>query len=248
MESNSWTILLLAFSTGLLHALDADHVMAVSAIAAKRSGLKAIVRLCLNWSFGHGATLLVFAVSILLLGLSIPYSLSHYAEQSVALVLIIIGLWIIRDLYRSKAHLHFHHHDGLTEHAHWHVHNNKAQLQLLIHPKYKNSNKTYSQHDPRHDPHYDHGHDHSAVMVGVIHGLAGLAPLLAIIPFASQSAWLAIVYLFIFCIGVFLSMLIFGGVLGKLLEYLQHYGMFPINLIRGVVAIASISLGLTWLS
>ena len=225
-DGTSWAILLLAFGTGLLHALDADHVMAVTAISAKRSGSKAIIRLCLNWSLGHGVTLLIFGISILILGLSIPHNLSHYAELGVAMILITLGLLILRDLYKSKSHIHFHRHDELNPHAHWHQHTKKQHIE-----------------EEAHEP-----HNHSAVMVGAIHGLAGLAPLLAILPLAQKPLWLGIVYLLLFCLGVFISMTLFGGLFSKVMLGMQRYGVMSINLIRGSVAVVSISIGMVWLS
>lgn len=242
MDFTGGAIFLLAFGAGLLHALDADHVMAVTAIASKKLGMKAIVALCLKWSLGHGAIVFLAGGAILLFGLSIPHELSHYAEQSVAVLLIGIGGWILKDLYQSRAHIHFHHHDGVTHHAHWHIDqaiNNRLRPSMSFKTlAFKKNKKRMPQHK----------HDHSAVMVGIVHGLAGLAPLLAIIPIANQPPWLGVIYLLIFCLGVFLSMLIFGGVLGKLVERLQGYGIGSINIIRGMVGFASISLGVVWLT
>ena len=59
MDFTGGAIFLLAFGTGILHALDADHVMAVTAIASKKLGMKAIIQLCLKWSIGHGAVLFI---------------------------------------------------------------------------------------------------------------------------------------------------------------------------------------------
>lgn len=226
MDFTGWAIFFLAFGAGLLHALDADHVMAVTAIASKKMGMRAIVNLCLKWSLGHGSVIFIVGATIFVFGFSIPYELSAYAEKAVAILLIAIGIWILRDLYRSRAHIHFHNHHGLTRHAHWHVDENKAA---------KTSSST-------------HKHDHKAVMVGVLHGFAGLAPLLAIVPIANQPLWLVVTYLLIFCLGVFLSMLVFGGVLGKVIEGIQGYSVLSIKVIKGMVGMASISLGLVWLT
>lgn len=232
MDINLVTILLLAFSTGLLHALDADHVMAVTGIASKKFEFKEVVKLCARWSVGHGMTLLILGAGVYALGLSIPPNLSEYAETLVAIVLIIIGLLIFYDLRNKHAHLHFHSHDGLKNHAHWHVHEKGAGKK-----KPKESNHSDSHHT----------HNHGAILIGVIHGLAGIAPLLAVIPLANQPAWVAISYLLIFCFGVLLSMSLFGGLLAKSVEVMQKYGSVSINMIRSIVALASISLGISWL-
>lgn len=226
MDANSITILALAFAAGLLHALDADHVMAVTAIASKKFSMQKIISLCLKWSLGHGVILFGVGSLILIFGLNIPYELSQYAEKAVAIFLILIGAWILRDLYKKRLHIHFHHHDGLASHAHWHAKNSKA---INAHTKSA------------------HRHEHKSTMVGMLHGMAGLAPLLAIVPMTTQPLWLAIIYLLIFCAGIFLSMLVFGGVLGKFVSRLQKHSQPSISLIRGFIGVASISLGLVWL-
>lgn len=217
MDLTGEVIFILAFATGLLHALDADHVMAVTAIASKRMGMKAVIGLCLKWSLGHGAIIFIVGSMIFYFGMNIPHELSLYAEKMVAVLLLLIGGWILKDLYQSRAHIHFHKHHDLAQHAHWHID------QPL------------------------HKHEHKAVMVGMLHGLAGLAPLLVMIPVATQPLWLSILYLFIFCAGVFLSMLVFGGALGKIFESVQRYSQRAVNVLRGMLGIASISLGIAWI-
>ena len=250
MDFTGWAIIFLAFGAGLLHALDADHIMAITAIASKKLGMKAIVRLCVNWSLGHGLVLFVFGSLILLLGLAIPVELSEYAEKFVAVLLIGIGGWVLKDLYKSRVHVHFHSHDGSMRHAHWHRHDSQTAYNTDVDKKISfNSLINSGVKFKRLNTHqHDHKHDHSAVMVGVVHGLAGLAPLLAIIPISNQPIWLGVVYLLIFCIGVFLSMLIFGGVLEKLLRHIQNYGAASVKVIRGLVGMTSIALGVVWLN
>ena len=133
---------------------------------------------------------------------------------------------ILRDLYKFKAHIHFHTHDKLNSHAHWHQHTG-----------------TQHQSDKSHEQ-----HNHSAVIVGAVHGLAGLAPLLVVLPLSQKPFWLGIVYLVLFCLGVFISMTLFGGFFSKAVISLEKYGVMSMNLIRGVIAFLSISLGVVWLS
>jgi len=70
-------ILGLGFLLGMQHALEADHVAAVSSIAARRSEVADIVKHGLTWGLGHTLTLFVFAGMALLLGHAIP---SHFAR------------------------------------------------------------------------------------------------------------------------------------------------------------------------
>ena len=216
------TLITLALGLGIMHALDADHVMAVSGLASTRVSQQDSIRFCLRWALGHGGSLLLIGGCVYLLGMAIPDQLSRYAEHAVGAVLIFIGVIILFDLLRKKAHLHFHQHDGLPEHAHWHTHTNQKQAH----------NKDM------------HRHQHGAVLVGVLHGTAGSAPLLVLIPLAKLgSAFYAIVYLLAFSLGVLIAMLIFGGVIGSIYQFLSKWGARSVKILRLVVAMSSLAFG-----
>lgn len=222
--SASLSVLSLAFGLGMLHALDADHIMAVSGLAARRPGLRSSLRFCARWALGHGAILLVIGSAVLLLGMAIPETLSNIAELLVGAILIAIGGWVLWDLSRRRAHLHFHRHDQLPQHAHWHTHQ--------------------AHHRDAHagDPHQ---HGHSAVLVGILHGTAGSAPLLALLPLSAMghSPWQGLAYLLLFGSGVIVSMLMFGGLLGGAFHWLARWGQQGVRLLRSTVALSSIGFG-----
>lgn len=219
-------ILGLAFGLGLLHALDADHIVAVSGLAGTRPNRRTSLRFCMHWAIGHGLTLLSIGAVVLVLGMAVPVELSHVAESLIGVILILIGLWILWDLRRCRAHLHFHGHDGLLPHAHWHVHHSEDEWQ-------------------RHDHHKEH---HGAVLVGVLHGAAGSAPLLALIPItAIHSPWLGMTYLLVFGLGVLVTMAIFGGLIGIAFHRLARWGDMVIQRARSVVAVTSLAVGSFWL-
>ena len=87
--------LLLALGLGMLHALDADHIMAVSALTAKRPNVSSCMRFCSHWATGHGLALFSIAAGVFVLGAAIPETLSHWAETIVGAVLIIIGCSVL---------------------------------------------------------------------------------------------------------------------------------------------------------
>ena len=222
--SNSITILTLAFGLGMLHALDADHIMAVSGLSSTRPDWRQSLRFCLRWAVGHGTTLLLIGSGVFLFGLAIPNELSHLAESLVGVVLIVIGCLVLWNLYRNKAHIHFHQHDDLPRHAHWHQHKS---------------------HSPTGHAQDKHIHRHGAVMVGVLHGAAGSAPLLALIPMAQLSSpLLGITYLLLFGLGVVLMMLVFGGMLGKGFQWLSRWGARTLNGLRLFIAAGAIGFGI----
>jgi ABC-type uncharacterized transport system, permease component len=219
------TILSLAFGLGLVHALDADHVMAVTGLASHCPDRRRSLTLSVRWAIGHGLSLLAVGTAVLLLGRAIPQALSALAEGAVGLVLIGIGLGLLWDLAHRRVHLHFHRHDGLPPHAHLHAHGRRTS-------------RWAHQRDP-------HAHHHSAVLVGVLHGCAGSAPLLALLPLSQLgSPWLGLAYLFMFGLGTLVAMVVFGGVLGGLMAWLMHRGDRVIRSLRTAVAVSSIALGM----
>jgi ABC-type nickel/cobalt efflux system permease component RcnA len=226
MDSHSiFTLLSLAFGLGIMHALDADHVMVISNLIGQRPGIQQSLKYCSRWALGHGAALLIVGFFVFILGRAIPVELSAYAEHAVGVVLIVLGVWVFWDLHRKNAHLHFHQHDDLPHHAHWHRHNHH-------HSKQSHNADT-------------HKHHHSAIMIGVLHGTAGSAPLLALIPLTQiASPWLGIAYLAIFAMGVLLCMLLFGGLLSSAVGWLQRFGNKVLTVFRIAVASGSVAFGL----
>lgn len=171
MDNHStFALLSLAFGLGILHALDADHVMVISNFIGKRLSLQQSLQYCARWAVGHGAALLIIGFFVFILGRGMPVELSAYAETGAGAVLVLLGVWVGRDLRRNNAHLHFHRHDGLPRHAHWH-------------------HQRHSRHRRQNSD--SHAHKHTAVMIGVLHGAAGSAPLLALFPRHSSllPAW-----------------------------------------------------------
>src|SRR5665647_745546 len=76
-------ILGLGFLLGMQHALEADHVAAVSSIAARRTDIADIVKHGLTWGLGHTLTLFAFAGVAILLGHATPEQLARPREAAV---------------------------------------------------------------------------------------------------------------------------------------------------------------------
>jgi sulfite exporter TauE/SafE len=274
MDGGVVAILLLGFGLGLIHALDADHVMAVTALASLRPRLSHCVGFALRWGLGHSATLLVLGGSALALGVALPPSLSEIVERMVGVVMIGLGAWVATDLLRRRGHIHFHRHAGLLPHAHWHTHarprpdahrdaegpsapdgdrHGEGRSALRGHAdSHREGRAALHGHADSHGERRAglHGHDHGAIMVGALHGAAGSAPLLALLPaVAQESALVGIAYLLVFGLGLVLAMLLFSGVLGGVAARLartRHAG--AIEALRGVTALGSIAAGVALLA
>jgi sulfite exporter TauE/SafE len=177
------------------------------------------------------AGLLLFGV-----GQEIPVALQSFAEASVGVLLIGLGLmcfWRFRQQRLSlKTHTHTYG-DSELVHTHWHLEGHTQS-------------DTDAQHNVKDSGKQD---SHAPVMVGMLHGLAGSAPALALVPAVAQGQlFLAMLYLLLFSVGVMLSMLVFGSGLGSLQQYLQHKHVRLFMFSRYLVATAAILLGGFWLS
>ena len=215
-----------AFALGLVHALDADHVMAVSVFATRGHGTAQGVRAGLRWSLGHGLVLLAAGLVLVAFGRSLPEPLAALADRLVGLTMIGLGVFVFFELARRGAHLHFHAHDGMRPHAHWHGH----------------------ERETRRDAGAAHHHEHGALLVGALHGLAGSAPILAVLPVAHRSPRLAVAYLVLFGLGVAVAMVGVSGLLGHLAGRLTREGAGRgLSWLRGAGAAGSVAIG-AWLA
>ena len=90
--------------------------------------------------------------------------------------------------------------------------------------------------------------NHQPVLVGIVHGLAGSAPVLAIIPaLETNNAWFGLAYVGLFSLGVLTTMLVFGCFLGKLQSWISNWGQRLFQVSRVCIAFTSIGFGSFWL-
>jgi high-affinity nickel permease len=179
------TLLGLGFALGLKHALDADHVVAVSTIVSQTRSLKKSSLFGALWGAGHTTTLFLAGLVILIFKLAIPDKLALSFEFLVGMVLVILGVDVLRKIIRDKVHLHRHKHDRLI-HAHFHSHKGSPL----------------------------HSHSHRSFIVGMIHGLAGSAALMLLVLATVKSIFHGLLYILIFGIGSILGMLITSAIIG----------------------------------
>ena len=112
----------MGFLLGMQHALEADHIAAVSSIAARRTEVGDIVKHGLTWGLGHTLTLFVFAGVAILLGHAIPEQLARPIETAVGVMLVGLGAHVLWRLWRDRVHFHRHGHGDGTVHFHAHSH------------------------------------------------------------------------------------------------------------------------------
>ena len=94
-------ILGLGFLLGMQHALEADHIAAVSSIAARRTHVGDIVKHGLTWGLGHTVTLFAIAGAAILLGRAVPEHFARPLEAAVGIMLLGLGAHVHRFRWRT---------------------------------------------------------------------------------------------------------------------------------------------------
>jgi hypothetical protein len=107
--------LLFAVTAGFAHAFEADHLLAVSSMASRRSNLVLAMKDGAYWGLGHTSTILLVGLLMIIARVAISESTFHYFEASVGLMLIGLGLYRLQRLRTGQAHRHA---PGAPAHTH----------------------------------------------------------------------------------------------------------------------------------
>ncbi|MBI2305643.1 MAG: sulfite exporter TauE/SafE family protein [Chloroflexi bacterium] len=226
MELSLFSIIALGFILGIKHATDTDHVVAVSTIVSEyRNPLKAGM-VGVSWALGHGFTLYIIGIGVLLLRLTIPEGLAHWMEFAVGIWLVVLGAWILKDLFfnlvLNKLHLHAHSHSSGATHSHIHPadtgHEHQHVPSLVLRPR--------------------------SIVTGIIHGLAGSAALMLLVLASIRSPWEGLLYILIFDLGTILGMLAISTIISLPFTFTARRFSHLNDGIKVLASVVSISLGI----
>ncbi|HYD49013.1 MAG TPA: hypothetical protein VEB21_11725 [Terriglobales bacterium] len=215
-------ILFLGFLMGLRHALEADHVAAVAALANRSASTRQNVELAALWGAGHTLVLIAVAAAIVLLGRALPEQIAEGFEIAAGLILIALGIDVLRRLRRAGVHVHVHEHDGGRRHVHAHAH------------------QPHEPHDASRHEHV-HGLRPRALLIGGIHGMAGSAALTLVTFQTLGSLGWAVAYAALFGLGSIAGMVLFTLAISLPLQRtLPHFSRlaFALQLVLGLATIA----------
>lgn len=194
------SILVLGFLVGIRHAFEPDHIAAVASLTTRATTLRHAIRQGAAWGLGHTLTLFIVCGIVLMLNTAISDRVAHVLEAAVGVMLVLLGADVVRRVWLDRIHFHAHKHgDGET---HFHAHSHKGEAAKA--------------HDAgRH--HHDHRHKSPfplrALMVGLMHGMAGSAALIVLTVQTSDSAGLGLLYVALFGIGSIAGMALFTAVI-----------------------------------
>jgi sulfite exporter TauE/SafE len=190
MHGSVFATLALGFVLGLKHALDADHLVAVSTIVGRSQSVWKSAWVGAIWGMGHTASLFVAAVAVILLRVTISPTVALSMEFCVGLMLIVLGADLVRRVATGRIAIHSHAHEhGDHAHVHLHVHTDAGD-------------------------HAHHAVGKRPFIVGLVHGMAGSAALMLFVLSTIDNPWIALLYVAIFGMGTIGGMLVMSALIG----------------------------------
>lgn len=177
----------IAFLLGLRHASDPDHLVAVTSLVAADGGdTRGAAKLGAWWGVGHAGVLLLLGLPLIALKGQLPAGLESGAERAVGVIIVLLAVRVLakwaRGDFRRDAH------------AHTHAGHTGTGTVTVAAPSGRHRHLWR-----RSRAGAGHGHGHSAVrspaqalMIGMVHGLAGTGAvvllLLAALPTKLEAA------------------------------------------------------------
>jgi len=213
------------FLAGLVHVFSGpDHLAAVAPLAVKDHRRAWIAGL--KWGAGHALGVAIIGVGALWLrGLAPVDLISSWSERLVGVLLIGIAIWGFRRALRHHVHTHAHTHDG-NRHVHIHVHS----------------------HGYAHDETVAHQHGHTALGIGALHGLAGGAHFVAVLPaLALPTQAQAVAYVVAYGVGTVVAMASFSTLVGLFATLCDRRGGLAYRRLMMSCSIAAFGIGCFWL-
>jgi len=216
-EATILAALFFGFLLGIKHALDADHIVAVTAIVSRSGSLLRSAIVGLSWGLGHTITLFAAGLAVLVFRLTIPDKLSLGMEFAVGVMLVLLGVPLVWQLLKKKPHVHVHQH-GESSHIHSHSHEEI--------------------------PEHEHKHIRRPLLMGMMHGLAGSGVLTLLVLNTMSSVGQGLIFLLVFGVGSILGMVLFSGAIGLPFRFISGRSRQLTVWLRGAAGSVSVVLGL----
>lgn len=222
------SILFLGLLMGMQHALEADHVAAVSSVVSHARSARRIVRHGVVWGVGHTLTLGLVAGLAVVTGWAISDRLSIWLEGAVGVMLVLLGVHVLYRLGRDRVHFHMHRHDDGAIHLHAHSHAGEAARA----------------HGFRHEHEHPQGLPVRTLLVGMMHGLAGSAALVVLTASTIDDPLTGLLYVVLFGVGSIMGMAALSALIAVPLVWTAKALTAVNRLLQGSVGAATAALGI----
>ena len=192
-----WVVLVVSLLVGLRHASDPDHLAAVTILIAspERERIRKATSLGLLWGLGHGTTLVLVGLPLVLLGQYLPERVAQAAEVAIGLIIVMLAVRLLVRWRRGVFHAHAHSHTSGETHRHLHSHE--------ADPVHEHTHDAHGLHTPL-----------SAYGVGLVHGVGGSGGITLLLLSTIEEPSQAVVALLIFAAGTAVSMTLLSTAFG----------------------------------
>jgi ABC-type nickel/cobalt efflux system permease component RcnA len=234
----------LALSTaamlGFLHALEVDHMIAVTSFVSTRPTLRTAAGFGARWGLGHSIAVCLAGGILLVTGLRWPSRFDDLGEALVGVMLIGLGAWAIR----ASRKLHLHPPDEHGDHLHLHAHGDGRPVH---HHPHSEEQAHADHHGHAHHHAHPHRSGHGITLVGMLHGLSGTSAVVALVPVTLMpSALLGLGYLAAFGVGVTAGMTVYAMVAAGAMKTTAERSLVWGKRMAAAVGVAGIGVGLWW--
>jgi len=223
-------MLLIGLVFGLWHAFDLDHVGAmITFVAAGDSSRGQAIKYSALWATGHALMLLLMTLLIMALHVEVSGQLASIMEFMVGAMLVVLALDALRRIRSMKLHSHRHFHGGNEVHEHLHVH---LRSETHVHRPHMHAHDAGDQYALR------------ALLVGLVHGLAGSAALTLVMLSSATSVGMGILYVIVFSLGAMAGMVVLSMFIATQLRRTANCSFELASRVRGYGALVVLSVGL----
>jgi len=222
------TWIVFGFLLGLQHALEADHIATVASIAADKRGFGRIVRHGAMWGLGHALTLGAFGGAVYALELTLSDRLATALEFAVGIMMVLLGGRLIYAIVKARIHFHVHHHR--TGEVHFHAHSHAGDVR----------NHALSIHAHAHQK----GAWGRSLAIGMMHGLAGSAALVALTASSAPSMHVGVAFMLVFAMGSIAGMAMFSAVIAVPLSWTASTLTWASRALQVLAGLIAVGIGL----
>ena len=190
-------ILLVSLLLGLRHASDPDHLAAVTTLIAseeERHRVRKAGTMGLLWGLGHGTTLVLIGLPLVLLNQYLPEIVGKIAEFAIGCIIVLLAVRLLIRWRRGFYHVHVHTHDDGEAHRHVHSH-------------VRDESHGHPHQVPQRTPLSSYG-------VGLVHGIGGSGGLTLLLISTISDKTQATGALLLFAAGTAVSMALLSTALG----------------------------------
>jgi len=222
------SVLLFGLLIGMQHALEADHVAAVSSLCMGTRSARGIATHGAIWGLGHSLTLLIFAGAVVFWNLRFDETLAQVLECVVGVMLIVLGGQVLFRLWRNR----------LLFPAYWRT-DGRPPFHVHSHPGEKTGHESNR---------YVHTHASRlplrTLLVGMVHGLAGSAALMILTASTVQNPVIGLLYVALFGLGSVIGMTVLSSLLAVPLAWTAQVFTWAHRSLQAVVGSATIAIGM----